>query len=202
MSYESWSSLLKFVGYAGAIFVVISTVGLGVVNDQLDKIKDAKIDDLVSGKNSLLKSAEQYKKESEDKQKQIDDLKTKAANASRGVTRFRDFNGNLRKTSAGSFTLEVGGSYEEKAFPHLVDQAKNCRWNDLNSFCTEALTQSPEWMTLYFFRGLARLNLSQFELARDDLETVLKNVGDSPDYAQARDWLAAIDKLTSGQSQG
>ncbi|MBD8597333.1 MULTISPECIES: hypothetical protein [unclassified Pseudomonas] len=200
MSYESWSSLLKIVGYAGALFVLISTVGLGVVNEQLDKVKDAKIDDLVSGKNALLQSAEQYKKQAEEKQKQIDELKAKAANASRGITKFREFSGVLRETRAGFSAVRTGNSFEESIFPTLEELANTHRWTELDSLCTEGLTKSSNWMTLFFFRGLARLNLAQLDLARHDLETVLDNVGDSPDYAQANNWLQAIANQRAGQS--
>ena len=197
MSYELWSSLLKFVGYAGAAFVLISTVGLGIVNDHLDKVKDGKIDDLVTGKNALLKSVDEYKKQVEEKQRQIDDLKIKAANAARGVSKFRQFDGALRETRTGYIGVVVGGSYEESVFPKLMELAKSSKWNDLDSSCTEAIDKSSEWMTPYFFRGLARLNLSMFDLAKSDLETVLENVGDSPEYEQAKKWLAAANQQLS-----
>lgn len=198
MSYELWSSILKFIGYAGAVFVLVSTIGLGVVNDQLDKIKDGKIDELVIGKNALLKSVDDYKHQVEEKQKQIDDLKAKAANASRGVSKFRDFNGALRETSAGRVTLVVGGSFEESVFTDLQRLSKASKWEDLERLCTDAISKSPDWMTLYYFRGLARINQSNFDLAKSDLVTVFDNVGDSPDYAQAKDWLVKINQHLSG----
>ncbi|WDG77317.1 hypothetical protein PUP68_21660 [Pseudomonas chlororaphis] len=198
MSYELWSSILKFIGYAGAVFVLVSTIGLGVVNDQLDKIKDGKIDELVIGKNALLKSVDDYKHQVEEKQKQIDDLKAKAANASRGVSKFRDFDGALRETSAGRVTLVVGGSFEESVFTDLQRLSKASKWEDLERLCTDAISKSPDWMTLYYFRGLARINQSNFDLAKSDLVTVFDNVGDSPDYAQAKDWLVKINQHLSG----
>lgn len=63
MSYEWWSSALKFVSYIGMAFVLVSTVGLGLINDKLDKVKDGKIDELVAGKNSLLASVEDYRRQ-------------------------------------------------------------------------------------------------------------------------------------------
>ncbi|MBD9599360.1 hypothetical protein IB252_05895 [Pseudomonas sp. PDM10] len=197
MGYEWWSSTLKFVGYIGMAFVFISTVCLGFVNDQLDKIKDGKVDELVAGKNSLLASVDDYRHQVEEKQKQIDELKTKAANASRGVSKFRQFNGVLRETSTGRTSVVVGGSYEESIFPKLNELATSSKWIELEALCTEGIARSADWMTLYFFRGLSRLNLSKFELAQLDLKTVIDNVGDSPEYVQAKDWLAATNQELS-----
>ena len=197
MSYEWWSSTLKFVGYIGMAFVLVSTVGLGFVNDKLDKIKDGKVDELVAGKNSLLASVEDYRHQVQEKQKQIDELKIKAANASRGVTKFRQFNGSLRETSAGRTSVVVGGSYEESIFPRLSELATSSKWNELETLCNEGIDRSPDWMTLYFFRGLSRLNLSNLQLAQQDLKTVIDNVGDSPEYAQAKDWQAVVSQELS-----
>jgi len=36
-----------------------------------------------------------------------------------------------------------------------------------------------------------------FDLAKSDLETVLENVGDSPEYEQAKKWLAAANQQLS-----
>lgn len=190
MGYETWSSILKVVGYAGMALVLVSTVGLGFVTEQLDKIKDAKVDELVAGKNALMASVDNYRHQIEEKQKQLDDLKNKAANASRGVSRFRQFNGVLREMSTGRTSITVGGSYEESIFPKLNELANSKKWVELENLCTDGISKSADWMTLYFFRGLSRLNTSKFELAQQDLKTVIDNVGDSPEYAQAKDWLA------------
>lgn len=197
MGYEWWSSTLKFVGYIGMAFVFVSTVGLGFVNDQLDKIKDGKVDELVAGKNSLLESVKDYKHQVEEKQKQIDELKTKAANASRGVSSFRQFNGALRETSAGHTSVVFGGSYEESIFPQLLDLSKLSKWNELEGLCTEAITKSPDWMTLYFYRGFARANQEKLDLAKSDLEIVIENVGDSPEYSDAKGRLVTINQQLS-----
>lgn len=193
MGYEVWGSILKIVGYAGMVLVLVSTVGLGFITDHLDKIKDAKVDELVAGKNSLLASVDDYRYQIEEKQRQIDDLKNKAANASRGVSKFRQFDGVLRETSTGRTSIVFGGSYEESIFPKLNELAASKRWVELEALCTEAIARSADWMTLYFFRGLSRLNLSKVELAEQDLKTVIDNVGDSPEYAQAKEWLAAAN---------
>ena len=194
MSYEWWSSALKFVGYIGMAFVLVSTVGLGFVNDKLDKIKDGKVDELVAGKNSLMASVSDYKHQVEEKQKQIDDLKAKAANASRGVSKFRQFNGVLRETSAGRTSLSVGGSFEESIFPKLLALSESSKWVDLENLCTEGISKSPDWMTLYFYRGQARANQDKLKDAKSDLDFVIENVGDSPEYSSAKEWLQSINQ--------
>jgi hypothetical protein len=193
MSYETWSTLLKVVSCTGAVFVLVSTFGLEYVNHQLDKVNDGKIDELVSGKNELLESVKDYKHQLEEKQKQIDELNGKAANASRGITKFRAFDGSYREAKTGFSKTVIGGSFEEEVFPSLNKLSEDKNWALLEVACTEVISKSPEWMTPYYFRGLARANLSKLDLAKSDLDMVFANVGDTPEYVQARKWLAGIE---------
>lgn len=194
MNYEFMSSILKLVGYAGAAFVLVSTIGLGIVSDKLDKIKDGKIDALVVGKDELLQSVNMYQRQIEEKQNQIDDLKRKATNASRGISKFKEFNGNLRDVRPGFNMVHMGGSYESEVFPELQSLAENSKWEELEALCSEVLSKSKDWTTPYFFRGLARLNLSKFDTAKIDLDTVLEREGDNFEYAQAKDWLDSASR--------
>lgn len=190
MNYEFWGSVLKYVGFAGAALVLISTVGTGLVNDKLDKVKDGKIDTLVKGNESLLNKLEEYKNQNEKKQHQIDELKGKAADAARGITSFIEFDGTVRQTSGGKSMATFG--YEGSEYPNLVALATEGRWIELEADCSRVLMQSPTWLTPYFFRGLARLNLMKLDGADSDLNNVIESAGSTPQYAQAREWLAKV----------
>ncbi|WP_157806784.1 MULTISPECIES: tol-pal system YbgF family protein [unclassified Pseudomonas] len=190
MGYEWWSSTLKVIGYIGMALVFLSTVCGGFVNDKIDKAKEGKIDDLLAGKNSLLASVDDYRRQLEEKQVQIDDLRAKAVNASRNLSSYYEFNGDLIRIDGGKHSSIIGERYEIFEKFHTLQAAKD--WSALKSICTEAIAETPRWLTPYFYRGVAYFQLNEPDLAKQDLEFVVSEAGDSAAYAQARELLKIV----------
>ena len=130
MNVEVWMPIFRWLSYIGLLLVLVSTVGTSILQSRIDKLKDKKIDTLVSGNKELLTKNDelftkvnQYQQDLKLKEDRIKELEVEAKKASRGVTSMYDFNGAKRETSGGRINLIAG---EETAiFKQIIDLEKN-----------------------------------------------------------------------------
>jgi len=153
---------------------------------------ETKIDDLVTGKNRLLRNIADYQNQIQVKDAQIATLKEDVQKAGRGVTASFDFNGARRSSSRAGY-INVSDGPEVKVFAKMNDLQKNQDWAGLLEICEKQVKETSDWLTLYIFRGVAHANLGQLNLARSDFEHVVKESNGDPDYKEATSLLERIN---------
>lgn len=155
---------------------------------------DAKVDELVDGKNELLHKIKTYQADLMDKQKTIDRLEVEAAKARRGISISYDFWGNSRKTGAVGTVLETGGGHRGPVVKQMYDLHDQRLWPDLISLCEKQLVGHPEWLTPYFFMAVGYANQGNRPKTIELLEHVQTNAPDDTEYAEARRILQTLKK--------
>lgn len=200
MNLDFWMTVFRWLSYIGLLLVFISTVGTSILQSSTDKLKDNKIDTLVSGnKELLLRNDElvlkinQYQHDLKLKDGRIKELEVGAKKAKRNVTSMYDFNGAKRETSGGRVNLSVGEELE--VFQRIVELEKNKNFGKLIEQCEEQIKKTPEWLTPYLFLGVAYANTGDTTKAISNLEHVVNNAPGDPSYAQAEDRLKQIRTL-------
>ena len=153
---------------------------------------DGKSDNLLRGNEGLKRQLADYQALVTNKDSEIDTLKDGLKRAKRGQTTSWDFNGMKRMASgSGQLNLETE-TPETKVFVQITTLHDQHSWGELDRICSEQIEKNPEWLTPLMFRGVARANLGRISEARADLEIVVREVGDSGDYAQSK---ALLNKL-------
>ena len=79
MSPETCLTTFKLLSFLGAALAFVSTIGVWHYSGKLDKVKDAKIDELVDGKDTLLAKIEVYQRDLDKKSVRIQELEVAAA---------------------------------------------------------------------------------------------------------------------------
>lgn len=158
----------------------------------------AQIKELVEGKNTLIKQnteltgkIENYQKDLNEKDRKIKELEEKAKKAERGITLTYDFNGARRKTTKpGYISLSLGPEVE--IFKKMQEFETQRKYTELVTLCEEQIEKTPEWLTPYFYIGIAFANLGNRDKAIEMFEYVKENsFGDSA-YLQANDFLERL----------
>jgi tetratricopeptide (TPR) repeat protein len=159
--------------------------------------KNGEIDELVQGKNQLLSQNEEllgkvseYQKDLKKKEEIIEQLEVEAKKAARGIVSMYDFNGAKRESVGGSTTLMVGE--EHAVFQNMVKLKKSGKLEQLSNLCEQQIKKTPEWLTPYFYLGLASADMGDKEKTITYLEHVISNAPGDPDYAQAIEILKRI----------
>ncbi|MBC8461012.1 MAG: hypothetical protein H8D67_23745 [Deltaproteobacteria bacterium] len=159
--------------------------------------KNSEIDELVQGKNQLLSQNEEllgkvseYQKDLKKKEIIIEQLEVKAKKAARGIVSMYEFNGAKRESVGGSTTLTVGE--EHGVFQNMAKLAKSGELKQLSNLCEQQIQKTPEWLTPYFYLGLASADMGDKEKAIANLEHVISNSPGDPNYAQAIEILQKI----------
>lgn len=190
MSLEFWMTVFRWLSYIGLLLVFVSTVGTSILQSRTDKLKDNKIDTLVSGNKDLLSKNDelvikinQYQQDLKLKDDRIKELEVGAKKAKRGVTSMYDFNGAKRETAGGRISLVVGE--ENTVFQRIVELEKNKKFGKLIELCEDQIKKTPEWLTPYLFLGVAYTNTGDRTKAISNLEHVVNNAPGDPSYAQA-----------------
>ncbi|MDQ1558837.1 MAG: hypothetical protein QOD32_1897 [Pyrinomonadaceae bacterium] len=199
MNEDSWMTLFRWLSYIGLFFVFVSTVGTSIFQSRVDKVKDKRIDTLVSGNKELLeKNGEliskvgEYQGDLQKKDAKIKELEVGAKKASRGITSTYDFNGAKRDTSAGRVSVVVGE--ETGIFQKMVELEKSKSFAELKNLCEVQIKKTPEWLTPYLYLGVAYANLGDRDKAISNLEHVVVNAPGDPAYSQARVILEQLRK--------
>lgn len=155
------------------------------------------IDELVQGKNQLLSQNEEllgkvseYQKDLKKKEEIIEQLEVESKKAARGIVSMYEFNGAKRESVGGSTTLVIGEEYV--VFQNMVKLAKSGESKQLSNLCEQQIKKTPEWLTPYFYLGLASADMGDKEKAITNLEHVISNAPGDPDYAQAIEILQKI----------
>lgn len=156
------------------------------------------IKELVDGKNTLIQQnreltgkIEDYQKDLNEKDRKIKELEEKAKKAERGVTSTYDFNGARRETTKpGHISLRHGPEVE--IFKKMQEFKTQRNYTSLVNLCEEQIERTPEWLTPYFYLGLAFANLGNRSEAIEMFEYVKENsFGDSA-YSQVNDFLKKL----------
>ena len=138
----------------------------------------AQIEELVNGKNTLIAQnrklsgkLDKYQKDLNEKEQEIEELKTKAQNAKRGITENFFANGTRRRTDGGSISLdkELNGTHAQ-----MKNLAEENRYPELVTLCREQIGNNPDWPTPYLFLGLALGNSGEIDEAINQLEYFLE----------------------------
>jgi hypothetical protein len=164
-------------------FVFVSTVGTSILQPRVDKAKDQKVDDLVSGNKELLDKVGNYQLDLQTKDVKIKALETSAKKASRGITSTYAFNGAKRDASPGQVNTNFGEEYG--TFQRMVQLQREAKFVELKDLCEEQIEKTPDWLTPYLFLGAAYLNLGDREKGIANLEYVVSQAASDPDYAEA-----------------
>lgn len=183
MSLESWTTFFKMSLYIVLFLVFVFTVGTSILQSRTDKLKDNKIDTLVSGSKEQLAKINQYQQDLKLKDDRIKELEVEVKKASRGITSMYDFNGTKRETSGGRINVVVGE--ETTVFQRIKELKKNKKFGELIELCEEQIKKTPEWLTPYLFLGVAYVNTGDRTKAIANLEHVVNNAPGDPSYTQA-----------------
>lgn len=158
----------------------------------------AQIKELVDGKNTLIQQnteltgkIENYQKDLNEKDRKIKELGKKAKKAERGITLTYGFNGVQRKTTRpGHISLSHGPEVE--IFKKMQEFETQRKYTELVTLCEEQIEKTPEWLTPYFYIGIAFANLGNKNKAIEIFEYVKENsFGDSA-YSKANDFLERL----------
>jgi hypothetical protein len=151
----------------------------------------AKIDDLVTGKNELLKQVSVYKTDLTAKDAKIKELSEKTDKASRGITDTFDFNGSRRDNRPGVFNLTTD-TPEAKIFQQLVQLERNHDYAAIISICEKEVKETSEWLTPYLFLGVSYLNIGDKAKGVEYLTYVKDHAYGNPEYAHAEELLRQV----------
>jgi hypothetical protein len=105
----------------------------------------------------------------------------KAVNPNKAVTTY-DFNGFKRIISPGRIEGDDG---EVAAFDQLLKADKATNWKEMLSLSESEKSKAPEWLTPYFFAGLAYANLCEKDKATSNLKYFIDWASGSKSYEAA-----------------
>ena len=152
--------------------------------------KNNEIDELVQGKNQLLSQNEEllgkvseYQKDLKKKEEIIEQLEVKAKKTARGIVSMYEFNGARRESVGGSHTVVAGEEFA--VFQNIDKLAKSGELKQLITLCEQQTQKTPEWLTPFFYLGLAYADMGEREKAITNFEHVIRNAPGDPNYVQA-----------------
>ncbi len=108
----------------------------------------------------------------------------------RGVYSRYDFNGAKRVISGGRSTMTIGE--ESSTFQKLVKLEKEKDYTTLLHECRLAIQTTPDWLTPYFFQGIAQNNTGDITSAIASFQYVVDKAPGDPDYALAEEFLKKL----------
>jgi len=127
------------------------------------------------------------------KDQQIVLLEKKANQAERGIIHVYDFHGRRRINSPGHIGIETG-TEQEKAFAVIQQLYNDKKDTELVIFCYQQIEKTPEWLTPYFYLGVAYMNLGDKENAKKQLQYVVTKAAGDPEYKQAGEFLQQLQQ--------
>ena len=139
------------------------------------------------------KQIETLTNESIKAQKTIEDVKIKAQKAASGIYSGYDFDGGKRDTIPGSTNVVFGE--ESMVYQKIIKLHQENNNLELLNLCKEQISKTPEWLTPYFFLGIAEANTGNKDAAISNFEYVLKEAPNHPKYQEARGFIKQLKGL-------
>jgi len=193
-----------------ALFLWTDSVNSSKMQKKIDEVVQGKdsllsenqklrtqMDELIKGKNDLLaKNSEllfninEYQLDLKAKEVLIKQLEIKAKMLNRGITSSYDFNGTKRETTAGVKNTIVGREFE--IFQKILELEKNGKYIELISLCEQEILITPDWLTPYYFLGIAYSYRGDKKNAIKNFEYVVDNAPNDPDYTKASEFLRKL----------
>jgi hypothetical protein len=159
-----------------------------------------KVDELLDGNKAvvgqnqkLLGDIQKYQADLLARDERIRELESAARAAKRGVVDRYDFNGAKRVQSGGTSSVTVGA--EVGVFQQLVELEKAKNYAEIIRVAEAQITRTPEWLTPYFFLGVALANTGKRTEAIKRLEFVVNQAAGDPQYRRAADLLATLRRV-------
>lgn len=161
---------------------------------------DIKINNLVDGKdklleknNELLAEITKYKNDLKEKELKIKELEQKSKLAKRGVVTHYTFSG-MKKVmlGPGRFGDLERNTPENEAFKKIQQLEKSQNYESLIKLCEEQIKKNSEWLTPFYVLGMYQAKLGNNLIAIENLEYVIKNAPNDPDYAKAKEILKLL----------
>jgi len=194
MNLESWHTLFQVTSFIGLGLILIATIGSSFCSSRLDGQKEAKIDDLVDGKNKLLALVAE-------KDKRVEELEAELAKAKTGITSTFDFRGVKWSTDSVGMMRRTDGP-EVQAFKTMDTLAREERAQELYDFSKQQVAKNPEWLTPYLLQGMAAANLKHLDeaerLIRYFLDQAERNARYKQGLALAAKCLAELQAVKEG----
>jgi hypothetical protein len=157
----------------------------------------AKVDDLLDGNKAvvgqnqkLLADIQKYQADLSGRDERIRELEQAAKAAKRGVMERYDFNGAKRTQSGGRSSVTAGAEFG--IFRQLVELEKAKNYPEMIRVAEAQIVRTPEWLTPYYFLGLAFANAGKRTEAIKQLEFVVNQAAGDPEYRGAADLLAKL----------
>jgi len=140
---------------------------------------DAKVDELVDGKNKLLHKIETYQTDLIEKQKTIEGLEEKAKLAARGITAVYYFEGTILRRDGPNARRD---DHLVPSFDKMVTLQNEKKFTELSLLSEELIEKYPEWPTPHAFLGVASENLGNTAKAIQEYQYFLDNASSEPSY--------------------
>ncbi len=177
------------------------------MNDLTTRNKElsSKVDELSEGQKTLIinntkllyintklvADVNKYQIDLKEKEEQIKELQHKTKLAGQGITLKYQFNGMRRETSGAVTNLiEDTPQYIKFMKMHELLQQKN--YEALIDICESETKKTPEWVTPYYYLGIAYGKTGNKAKAIEYFEYVIKNAPHDSDYARAADYLKQL----------
>jgi tetratricopeptide (TPR) repeat protein len=163
------------------------------------KVEELKVGnkELIEGKNTLIvqnkkltAKVEEYQKDLEEKEEKIKELEVKVKKSERGISSIYDFNGAKRTTTLGRISVVVGPEVQVFQIINALEKRKN--YLELIKLCEQQIKETPEWLTPYYYLGIAYANTGNEVRAIELFEYVLKNAPGDTNYSQSKDFLKKL----------
>jgi len=196
MNSTNWLGICNWLTIVCGVLLVLATYGVRHFSSRIQEEKDKKIDLLLKDTRELNKKIELYQTELTAKDKEISELQANVKKAERGITSIYDFNGTKRSTSRPGH-ISVNAGTELKVFRRMIELEKTKDFAALAKICEKQIAETPEWLTPYFYLGIATANLGDNIRAIDLFEYVRENAAGDPAYEQANDFLRQLKHKTS-----
>lgn len=155
------------------------------------------IEDLVSGKNEILRQNEKllhqntrFQEELAEERLRVQELEVQARRSARGLTDTYDFKGMRRSTRPGEMSALAGDQYF--AYQQMERMAQQDNWSSLLEICSREIEATPSWLTPYFFAGIAHASLGNRAEAVRLLRYVQREAAGDPEYSRAGEFLREL----------
>jgi hypothetical protein len=208
----------NFILWAGLVAAACGTFGINYFRTRVERDRErtsattqeqsarhasdlqAKVDELLRGNEAvvsqnkqLLSDIQGYQRDLRGRDERIRELEAAAKAAKRGVVKRYDFNGGKRTQSGGGSNVVVGAEFN--VFQKMVALERSKDFSELIRLAEAQIAQTPEWLTPYYFLGIAFANTNQRDKAIRNLQRVVDEAGGDPEYSGAAELLGRIRRL-------
>lgn len=148
-------------------------------------------EELIEGKNILIKKIDDYQTDLKEKDEKIKLLEEKVKKTERGIISSYKFNGTKNEMlGPGNFVATLGR--ETEVFKKMDELIKQKNYPELIKICKEQITETPEWLTPYLYLGAAYAETGNKNKAIEMFEYVQKNAYGNPKYSIVNEFLKEL----------